>query len=355
MVRNFAALMLGALTSGLTVTILLYYEARDGSVLFSYNGQTLTLMPFLSWIPIGPFMAGMAGAIGYLAGAMILRLRPAAIALFVVVVVAGGLVYVAQSAEFALYIVGWPQPNGGPTKNMATFTKFMRTSVTNSPLHLWSPDYDSYESEEQASFFSSAPPPSDSGPVLGPSGDSRVDGISGGVSGMMSSQDMSQSGPGKQLSQMGEGFAAFKARVHANSREWMTMGLQTMGFASGGLLVMAYLRRQAYCKGCMLLLKKKGSRTRFYSRTRDMRAAVDEVLVKSRDKLLQQAIHAHIAKGADRDGNWSEYCSTMEIRRCTQCRMHQMRFRTRRKQDEHWKDIDLLGFSATSLEQLDFA
>jgi hypothetical protein len=355
MVRNFAALLLGALTSALTVSILLFCEARDGQTLFSYNGQTLTMIPFLAIVPIGPVLAGLAGALGYLAGGMILRLRPAAIALFVVVIVSGGLVYAAQSAEFALYIVGWPQPNGGPTKDMRTFSKFIWTSVTNSPLHLWSPDYNSYESEEQASFFSSAPPPSDSGPVLGPSGDSRVDGLSGGVSGMMSSQDMSQSGPGKQLNQMGEGFAAFRARVRANSGQWIKMGFQTVGLAFGGLLVMIYLRRHAYCEGCMLLLKKKGSRTRFYSRTRDMRAAVDDVLVKARDKQLQQAIHAHVAKGADRDGNWSEYCSTVELRRCPQCRIHEIRFRTRRKHGEQWKDIALLGFSATSLEQLDFA
>jgi hypothetical protein len=157
------------------------------------------------------------------------------------------------------------------------------------------------------------------------------------------------------LNQMGEGFAAFRARVRANSGQWIRMGFQVVGFSFGGLLVMIYLRRHAYCEGCMLLLKKKGSRTRFYSRTRDMRAAVDDVLVLARDKQLQQAIHAQLAKGADRDGNWSEYCSTVEIRRCPQCRMHEMRFITKRKQDENWKPIDLLGFSATSLEQLDFA
>ena len=105
----------------------------------------------------------------------------------------------------------------------------------------------------------------------------------------------------------------------------------------------------------MLLLKKKGSKTRYYSRTRDMRAAVDLVLTLARDKELQQAIHAQEAKGADRDGNWCEYSSTMEIQRCPQCRMHMMRFVTKRKADERWKAIDLLGVTSTTLEPLDFA
>jgi hypothetical protein len=354
MVRNIAALLLGVLTSGLVVAILLYYEARDGSVLFSYNGQTLTMMPFLAWIPIGPALAGLVGASGYLVGVLALRLRPAAIALLVIVAFSAGVVWVAQSAEFSLYLVGWPQPNGGPTKNMATFAKFLRTSAMHSQLHVWSPDYDSYESEEQSSFFTSGKPPSASGPVLAPSGDSSVDGLSGGVSGMMSSQDMSQTGPGKQLSQMGEGFESFKARVQANSGEWERMGMQTMAFAAGGLMVLIQLRKQSYCKDCMLLLNKKGERSRYYSRSRDMRAAVDIVLTKARDKQLQQAIHAQLTKGVDHDGSWSEYCSTMEIRRCPQCRLHMMRFMAKRKEDERWNDIDVLGFTSTSLEPLDF-
>jgi hypothetical protein len=353
MARNITALLLGALTSSIVVTILLYYEARDGSVLFSYNGQTLTLFRFLAWIPIGPVLAGLAGSTGYLLGALLLRLRPATLALFAVVAIAAGLVYVAQSAEFALYMVGWPQPNGGPTKNMRTFGKFMRTSVANSPLHLWSSGYDSSEDEEVTSFFS--PQKSSSAAQLGHSGDSRVDGLGGGVSGVMSSQDMSQTGAGKQLSALGQWFESFKARLHANSGEWFTMGMQIAGFATGGLLVMFYLRRCPYCKSCMLLLARKGTRTRYYSRIRDMRVAVDLVLVKARDKQLQLAIDAHVARGADHDGNWSEYCSTVEVRRCVQCRLHMLRFRTRRKQDEQWKDIDPLGYTATSQEQLDCA
>jgi hypothetical protein len=355
MVRNVAALMCGALTSGIAVAFLLYFEARDGSVLFSYSGQTLLGFPFLAFIPLGPIFAGLAGATGYLGGGLLLRLRPAAIAMFAVIGIAGFMVFLGESAEFALYMQGWPQPNGGPTRSIGTYTRFLGTSIMHTPLNFWSDDdYDSYNSEDVSAFFRSGNS-SPSAPQLGQTGDSRVDGLSGGVSGMMASSDISQTQAGQKLGKIGQGFESLKARIHSHSSEWTRILLQTMGFATGGMMVMVHLRKHAYCKDCMLLLKKKGAKTRYYSRTRDMRAAVDDVLNKARDKQLQQAIHAQVTRGADRDGNWSEYSSTMEIRRCVQCRMHMMRFRTRRKEEERWKDIDLLGFTTTSQEQLDFA
>ncbi|MDP9052542.1 MAG: hypothetical protein M3O31_17750 [Acidobacteriota bacterium] len=356
MVRNVTALLCGALTSSLVVAILLYYEARDGSVLFSYNGQTLIGFPFLAWIPLGPIAAGMAGAIGYLGGALALRLRPASIALFVVISVAGFMVFAAQSAEFALFIQGWPQPNGGPTKNMATYCRFLGKSIAHTPLNFWGGDeYSSYSSEDVSAFFRPGGTSPSAAPQLGQSGDSRVDGLGGGVSGVMQSQDMSQTETGKKIGQFGQFVNSVRARIKSHGSEWMRLFLQTMGFSMGGLMVMIYLRKVPFCKDCMLLLKKKGSNARYYSRSRDMRLAVDEVLYKARDKQLQQAIHAQVSKGADHDGSWSEYSSVMEIRRCVGCRLHMMRFRTRRKSEERWNDIDLLGYTTTSLEPLDFA
>jgi hypothetical protein len=345
------------LTSGLVVAVLLFFEARDGSTLFSYSGQTLTGFTFLGWLQLGPVAAGLAGASGYLAGGMMLRLRPAAIAVFAVVVVAGCMVFMAQSAEFALFMMGWPQPNGGPAKSVGSFTKFLGSSIAHTPLEFWGSDdgYEGYNSDDVSAFFRPGSTPPVQSPMVQSSGDSQVDGIGGGVSGMVSSQDMSKTDAGKKIGKYGMALDSIRAHIHSHSAEWMMLTIQTAGFSVGGLLVMGYLRKSAYCKGCMLVLTKKGSMTRYYSRTRDMRAAVDEVLMKARDKQLQQAIHAQIAKGVDRDGNWSEYCSVMEIRRCPQCRMHMMQFRTRRKEEERWKDIDLLGFSTTSMEQLDFA
>src|ERR1019366_9383897 len=179
MVRNLAALLCGALTSGLAVAFLLYFEARDGSVLFSYSGQTLLGFPFFAFIPLGPIAAGLAGATGYLGGGLLLRLRPAAVALFAVIAIAGFMVFLGESAEFALYMQGWPQPNGGPTRSIGTYTRFLGTSIMHTPLNFWS--YDSYSTADVSDFFhaSNSPP---SAPQLAQSGDSRVDDISGGVS-----------------------------------------------------------------------------------------------------------------------------------------------------------------------------
>jgi hypothetical protein len=38
-----------------------------------------------------------------------------------------------------------------------------------------------------------------------------------------------------------------------------------------------------------------------------------------------------------------------------QCKTHRLNFRARRKDGATWKDIALLGFTASTLEPLDFA
>jgi hypothetical protein len=171
----------------------------------------------------------------------------------------------------------------------------------------------------------------------------------------MASQDVSQTAAGKKLSAVSQWWDALRAHLHAHSAEWWLLGWQTAGFALGGLASIFYLRSFPFCKDCMLLLATKGEKTRYFSRTRDMRTAVDDVLGKARDKQLQQAVHAHQAKGADHDGNWSEFCSTMEIRRCLSCRVHRLSFHARRKEKERWKNIEVLAYTTTTLEPLDFA
>jgi hypothetical protein len=133
------------------------------------------------------------------------------------------------------------------------------------------------------------------------------------------------------------------------------MFLQVAGFAFGGLAVFGYLRSLPHCQSCMLLLSRKGKKTRYFSRSREMRSAVDEVLVQAREKQLQRSILTHVAKGSEKQKEWSEYCSTLEIRRCMQCKTHRLNFRARRKDGATWKDIALLGFTASTLEPLDFA
>jgi hypothetical protein len=86
-----------------------------------------------------------------------------------------------------------------------------------------------------------------------------------------------------------------------------------------------------------------------------MRNSVDDVLNKARERHLRESIQAHMAKGSDQKTKWAEYFSTLEISRCTQCQAHRLNYRTFRKEGSSWKDIALMGFTATTIEPLDFA
>jgi len=223
------------------------------------------------------------------------------------------------------------------------------------PLRFWSTG-DSNEDQDIANFFNPAAASSGGGgPKIANTGDSKVDDLGGGVQGLMSTQDVSNTSQAKNFAKVGVGIESFGTKVQVHGGEWMLLALQTLGFAQGALIIFFYVRTLPHCKGCMLLLKVKGRNTRFFSRSRDMRSAVDEVLMRARDKQLQQAIHLHLSKGMDKQQSWSEYCSTLEILRCSDCRTHWMHFHAQRRKGSNWKDIDLLGFETNTLEPLDFA
>ena len=176
-----------------------------------------------------------------------------------------------------------------------------------------------------------------------------------GVGGMLSSQDASHSGTVQHLNQMGEGVQSIGSGVSAHGSQWLLAALQALGFAIGSLLVFFHLRSQAHCEDCMLLLSRKGVKTRYYVRTPEMRNSVDDVMTKAREKHLRESIQAHMAKGTDKKTKWAEYSSTLEISRCKQCDSHRLNYHTFRKEGSSWKDIALMGFTATTIEPLDFA
>jgi hypothetical protein len=348
MTRNIITIMLGAATSLTTVATLLYLEGSIGLPLFGISGQTIFGGPLLAFIPVGAIFAGFLGSLGFLASSLALRNRPALVALVGIVGISAGVVYLAESAELEYYIGAQ-----GTTRDAATFGRFLAVSMFHSRLYEWSLWQGGEAGESMAALLSSGA--SSSGVRLRPTGDAKADGIGAGVQGVMAAQDLTQSGPGRQLTEMSHGVDTLGTIIRAHRRQWFMLSLQIIGFALGGVLAFFHLRSVTYCKDCMLLLSKKGEQTRYFSRARDMRSSVDEVLTKARDKQLQQAIQAHLAKGANRDGNWSEYCSTLEIQRCLRCRTHVLDFRTKHKQEKVWKPIEVLAFSATTAEQLDFA
>jgi hypothetical protein len=346
-VRNILVVLFGTATCIATVGYLLYLEAANGEAFFSASGLAIANLRFLAYLPIGAIGAGFAGSIGFLAAAMALRVRPANIVLVAIFAIAAGTVYLAQSAEMELWMGAT-----GTTKNMKTFSRFLASSVIHSPVHYWSTGDSDYSTSSSPSFASGSSPAS---PRVSGGGDNRVDGISSGVGGMLASQDASNAGPVRQLNQMGVGVQSIGAGVSAHGSQWLLAALQVFGFALGSLIVFIHLRSLTHCEDCMLLLSKKGEKTRYYIRTPEMRNSVDDVLNKARERHLRESIQAHMAKGSDQKTKWAEYFSTLEISRCRQCDSHRLQYRTFRKEGSSWKDIALMGFTATTIEPLDFA
>jgi hypothetical protein len=337
--RNAAVVLFGAVTSVATAVALILLEGRTGTSVFG--------LTFARVVPLGTIGAGLVGAVGYLAASLALRLRPPMLNLLAVLGVAAGVVFMVQSAEFGFFMSGQVSALAA-TKDAATFARFMGESVVHSPLALWSGDS---EDAGATMFFTRGTAAAQ--PRIG-DGDSRVEGIGAGVQGVMATQDVSNTAAAQHAAQFGAGLETIGAKVKMHGSIWTMLMVQTMAFAAGGLAVFGYLRSLPHCTGCMLLLSKKGERTRYFSRTREMRAAVDEVLARARERQLQQSILMHMAKGSEKRQEWSEYCARFEIRRCIECNTYQLDYHARRKDGATWKDIALLAFSASTLEPVDF-
>jgi len=340
MVRNLTVLLFSAATSAIVAAVLVYMEAANGNSLFSYTMFRI--------IPVGAIAAGFAGAIGLLLGSLALRLRPAGMTVFAILAIAAGVVFMAESVEFALFLNGPAQA----TASVGSYSRFLGNSLIHSQLRYWSSDASPGDSSMSA-FLS--PGTSPAAPHVEGLDDNKAGGIASGVQGMMATQDVSQTATGRRLNQMGTGIQTLGAGVQAHGTQWVLTITQTLGFAIGGLVVFIQLRERPHCKGCRLLLSTKGERTRYYSRTKEMQAAVDDVLTKARDRRLQESISAHLGRGHDKRANWVQFASTIELRRCTQCNMHTLDYRSSRREGQNWKSIDLLAFSTTSTDPLNFA
>ena len=341
-----AVLLCGALTSAAVAGYLIFLEARGGDELFGFVMKT--------YIPVGALLAGVAGASGYLLGAQAFRLRLAGFDLLAIFGVAALVVLMVQSAEFGLFMGGQAKEQA-VTKSVASMSRFMGTSLLHPPIKFWTTGDVGNGYTAAAVMLNPGGVAQGSIPHTASDTDSHVTDIGGGLSGMMATQDVSKTTAGRGLTTLDQGVESLGSGLQTHGAEWLQAVLQTVGFSLGGIVVFIFVRQQQYCKSCMLLLRKKGAQTRYFGRSSDMRNSVDDVLAKARDKHLRESIQAHLGRGLTKYVDWAEYCSTIEIRNCMQCREHQMRLRTRRKKGGSWKDIDLLGFSTSTLEPLDFA
>jgi hypothetical protein len=344
--RNMLVLLAGATTSAVVAGYLIFLEARGGDELFGYMWK---------WhIPAGALLAGLVGASGYLVGALVLRLRMAGFDLVAILGVSALVVLMVQSAEFALFMGGQPK-DAAVTKNMKSMAQFMGTSLLHPPMKYWTTGDVGNGYTAASVMLNPGGVAEGSVPRVSSDTDSHVAEIGGGLSAMMATQDVSQTTAGRGLTNLDNSVESLGGGLQTHGAEWLQAVLEATGFSLGGIVAFLIVRSQHHCKNCMLLLTSKGAQTRYYGRSSDMRNSVDDVLLKAREKHLKESIHAHMGRGLTKYVDWAEYSSTIEIRRCTQCREHQMRLRTRRKKGGSWKDIDLLGFSTTTLEPLDFA
>jgi hypothetical protein len=338
-------LLLGATTSAAVAGYLIFLEARGGDELFGYMVKT--------HIPMGAILAGLVGALGYLVGSLVLRLRMAVFDLLAILGVSALIVLMVQSAEFGLFMGGQPKDEA-VTKSVGAMAKFMGTSLLHPPMKYWTTGDVGNGYTAASVLLNPGTQAEGAMPRADSNSDSHVTEIGGGLSGMMATQDVGQTKVGRSLTSLDSGVESLGGGLQSHSAEWLQAVLETTGFAFGGIVMFIIVRQQQYCHSCMMLLSSKGAHTRYFGRSSDMRNSVDDVLAKARDRHLKESIKAHMGRGLTKYVEWAEYCSTIEIRRCSQCEEHQMRLRTRRKKSGAWKDIELLGFHTTTLEPLDF-
>ena len=113
--RNMTAMLFGVATSLITAVLLIYVEAYSGDTMFSTTAHDWIHLKIMAYVPVGAVAAGLVGSIGYLLGALVMRLRPVGADALVMLGMAGAMVFLVQSAEFGLFM-------GGPERGYAVTT-----------------------------------------------------------------------------------------------------------------------------------------------------------------------------------------------------------------------------------------
>jgi hypothetical protein len=160
-------------------------------------------------------------------------------------------------------------------------------------------------------------------------------------------------GGAQRISQVGDNLHSIGSNVQNHGAQWLVMALQFAGFSNGGLLVYSLLRSLPYCEDCNLLLSKKGAQTRYFDTVDDINGSVEDVLAKAKNRRLQLSIQTHGSRGAAQKSKRAEFASTIRVSLCMRCQTHRMDFRAMRKSGLSWKEIAVLGYSASSFEALE--
>lgn len=341
--RNLVVTLSAALLGIAAVLILLFFEARTGRPLFAWS--------VAGFVPAGAIAAGLVAALGLLACSLVMRSRPAPIVLIGIVVLSAGVVFLVQSAEVALASSG-----RGAAADPATFAQFLTNALRTSPL-LPQPSHSS-DSSGSSSSSSSAMGVASAIPQGGPDNNAQVDSIGGSVQGMVASQDVAMNvsaGGAQRVQQIGNGIQTIHSAFENHGTQWLVIALQFVGFSLGSLLIFYVLRTRPHCDDCSVLLSGKGSQKRYFDRIEEINGSVEDVLAKAKSRRLQLSVQAHSSRGAARKGKLSEFASIVEVSQCKRCQTHHVDFRALRKSGASWKEIAVMGYSASSFEPVEIA
>ena len=337
--RNLAILLCAVLASVLTASLLLFFEARSGHALFGFA--------VANYIPVGALVGGLLAAAGLLVCALLLRARPAPVVAIALLFVSAGTVYIAQSADATISSAGRVA-----AQDPASFLQFLVNATINSPLHFNDP----HAPGSSSSSAALNPGVGKVIPQTGGENDAQVQSISSGVQGVVASQDMGSNaaaGGAQRISQLGDNIQSLSSNVQNHGGQWVVMALQVVGFSIGSLLVYSFLRSRPHCEECQVLLSRKGAQTRYFDGLGDINGSVEDVLAKAKNRRLQLAVQAHGARGDAKKSKGTEFASTIRVSLCSRCQAHRMDFRAMRRSGGSWKEIPVLGYTASSFEAID--
>ena len=168
-VRNLIVILLGAASSLAVASLLFLLELRGGRSLFSIT--------VASWIPAGAIGAGLVAAAGYYASSRLLRLRPARVMLAAILLLSAGTVYLMDSVDYGLMRVNRKSIHGA-----AAIGGFVSDALVQSPLRA------AFAGSGGSAAGGSTPSAGAMSAVAGDN-NSSVQGIGGGVQGMLDTGD----------------------------------------------------------------------------------------------------------------------------------------------------------------------
>lgn len=335
LVRNLGIVLFGAVSSLATASGLIFFEARTGQSLFGYSLYT--------YVPLGAIGAGLIAALGYALGSLLLHSRPARVILPAIVLVAAGTVFIAESAEFAIFMGA-----KGEAQSIGAFGQFLVNAVAQSPLK---PGGSS--SSDDVSKASGQPSAEARAVPAANSGDERIQGIGQGVQGMMAAPDVSNSAAVHRMNAIDDHLQAMSKSLESHNLLLTIAFTEFAGFTLGAIGIYAWLRRRCYCEECGVFFSKKGEQVRYFESPERMQASANGFITRVKERKLRESIADHSSQGSPKGTRFTEFSSSIEVRRCSGCERHRVTFAARRKKGGSWKDIPVLGQTAFTLEPLD--